>query len=513
MLWLSLILLSACSNGTAASQAEHGPSLTESAIERETLLDGKEYLTPEIVRELPDVARLCRPEQDPKMIDIGRCKLYCESQGTGPPLVLVNGGPGATHHYFHVSFWRAHPFTKVIYYDQRGCGLSEQDPGQGFSFEQAVDDLERLRKGLGIDRWFVLGHSYGGLLAQSYTITYPDSLLGLVLVGSSPGMLVEFEPSREYNYLTKAERGRIAEILALHSKGQLTMEKAVFNAFLNGDWKRQCFYKPTLERMAQKAKYEWQHAPGLRKQVNTRHVELSGAFKACPIPTLIAEGKWDLTFNTDKPAKFAANHPGAKLVMFESSAHNPFDDQPEQFFGKLEKFISSAVAPSEEQIVRWKADLKAWSKPSAIKTAAIRDREKRIQLVAKVYSPEWLKALDDHHIEFTKTIAFDLYDLKRYEESLRFFKQVQQRSAALPDDSPFKPMSMAESLMWQGHLLDLLGRREEAIRFYQQLLDLDYPADQRLQRWQYGINVVPREYGKKRLREPFKRVEYRYVEP
>jgi pimeloyl-ACP methyl ester carboxylesterase len=50
----------------------------------------------------------------------------------------------------------------IIYYDQRGCGISEYRDGKGYSVDQAVDDLERLRETLKIKQWSVLGHSYVG---------------------------------------------------------------------------------------------------------------------------------------------------------------------------------------------------------------------------------------------------------------------------------------------------------------------------------------------------------------
>ena len=60
-------------------------------------------------------------------------------------MVLLHGGPGGTHHYFHPTFSRAAEFSRVIYYDQRGCGLSDYAPGEGYTIQQAADDIEALR--------------------------------------------------------------------------------------------------------------------------------------------------------------------------------------------------------------------------------------------------------------------------------------------------------------------------------------------------------------------------------
>jgi len=163
-------------------------------------------------------------------IDIGDCKLYCEIEGDGVPLVLVNGGPGGTHHYFHPWLTKAKDYFKIIYYDQRGCGLSEYNAGDGYSFEQAVDDLERLRKALKIDKWIVLGHSFGGGMAQYYSIKYPENLVGQVLVGSVPMMNRNaFNGTRQNDYSSESEIQKKAELFNLFTSGELTLAQYQYN--------------------------------------------------------------------------------------------------------------------------------------------------------------------------------------------------------------------------------------------------------------------------------------------
>ena len=241
-------------------------------------------------------------------VDIGDCKLYCEQEGQGTPLVLLHGGPGATHHYFHPWFSQAGKFARVIYYDQRGCGLSDYQPGKGYNMDQAVDDLDRLRRALGIDQWVVLGHSYGGLLAQCYALKYPENLKGLVLVGASTGLHQEGLPSRAREFLSPQERAKINEI---SNTPGLSIVQIVYNNFLNGDWKRQSYYKPDRQQIARTALYEWVHDKDFNSIMSgsAGDVDLAGAFAQCPLPTLIIEGQWDMSWNTDKPERLRKNHP------------------------------------------------------------------------------------------------------------------------------------------------------------------------------------------------------------
>lgn len=155
----------------------------------ETIFDRIVHIEPELHTELPEVFRWCdRLDLIKRHINVGDCELYVEEEGKGVPLVLINGGPGGTHHYFHPWFSRAKEYARVIYYDQRGCGLSDYEPGEnGYSVRQAVDDLEALREALNIEKWVLLGYSYGGFLAQYYTIHYPENVSGLVPHGSLSG--------------------------------------------------------------------------------------------------------------------------------------------------------------------------------------------------------------------------------------------------------------------------------------------------------------------------------------
>jgi len=147
---------------------------------------------------------------------------------------------------------------------------------------------------------------------------------------------------------------------------------------LNGDWKRQSYYRPSRERLAQQARYEWRHANMTREAFAAKKtfndvmsadlgkISLAGAFEGCPIPTIILESKWDLTWNTDKPGKLLKQHPGAKLVMFERSGHMPFDDETDKFFAVLRDFISGAPPAPAAALSAWQNHLAGWRKARAL---------------------------------------------------------------------------------------------------------------------------------------------------
>ena len=112
-------------------------------------------------------------------------KLWYEVEGKGDPILLIPGGPGNSHIYFHPWFSELANYFKVIYFDAYGRGKSDRaKSADQYSFKRDVEDIEALRKALGFDKWNVLGHSYGGMVAQQYALDYPNSVNKLILVST-----------------------------------------------------------------------------------------------------------------------------------------------------------------------------------------------------------------------------------------------------------------------------------------------------------------------------------------
>src|SRR5260370_3854595 len=108
--------------------------------------------------------------------------IYYLQVGAGQPLIILHGGPGASHDYL-LPYLR--PLTRdnrLIFIDERGAGRSQkiEDPS-GYTVENMVEDVEGVRVSLGLGKINLLGHSYGGVLAQAYALKYQDNLSHLIL--------------------------------------------------------------------------------------------------------------------------------------------------------------------------------------------------------------------------------------------------------------------------------------------------------------------------------------------
>ncbi len=484
------------------------------AQERESVLDGLVHIESGVVTELPAVPRLeAGLEFTVRRVDVGGAELYVEEEGSGTPLVLINGGPGGTHHYFHPWFGRAAEFARVIYYDQRGTGLSEYRPGtDGYSVEQAVEDLDAIRSALGIDRWVLVGFSYGGFLAQYYATTYPEHVAGLVLVGASPGLWTELGETRQYDYITEAETEKMREIRSelrelREQEGwsrQKYVQLLIYNNHINGDWKRQHFYRPTMDEFAQMALYDWVNDTDFNSIMSrsANRVDLTGAFDKNPIPTLLLEGKWDLTWGDEKPTILSRNHPRARMVVIEAAGHSIYNENPDAFFSELERFITALppVANSDidayhRHLTQWRAN---WKDSPLYYLKAAGWGKSGSEQIAAVYQPNWLDEITS--ASDILRIGFALYDVENYEESLKVFVKLEEVAEVGGSENRY-----ALALIWQGHMLDLLGRRQEAVELYQRVVDM--ALDSGIRHDQYGLSYEYSAYAAVRLVAPFQRVE------
>ncbi|MFW5824812.1 MAG: prolyl aminopeptidase [Marinobacter sp.] len=112
-------------------------------------------------------------------------ELYLEECGNpdGIPVIVVHGGPGGGCEDWCRRFFDAERF-RIILLDQRGAGRSRPLAElEGNNTQALVEDLERVRAFLGIDRWLLFGGSWGSTLSLVYAQTHPDRVLGLVLRG------------------------------------------------------------------------------------------------------------------------------------------------------------------------------------------------------------------------------------------------------------------------------------------------------------------------------------------
>jgi proline iminopeptidase len=119
--------------------------------------------------------------------------LHYQTMGWGEPVLILSGGPGTPSAYLEPVFVEVAHRARAILLEQRGTGRSvlTHTDSTTLTLRLAVEDIEALRKRLGVEKLTLLGHSWGGQLAMAYTVAYPTRVHALVLVGSAgagPGL-------------------------------------------------------------------------------------------------------------------------------------------------------------------------------------------------------------------------------------------------------------------------------------------------------------------------------------
>lgn len=126
-----------------------------------------------------------------KMITIntpkGDFKVWTKRYGNNPKMkvLLLNGGPGMSHEYFEcMESFLPKEGIEFIYYDQLGTGFSDNPNDTAmWDLPRYVEELEQVRKSLNLnnDNFYLLGHSWGGILAMQYALKYQDNIKGLIV--------------------------------------------------------------------------------------------------------------------------------------------------------------------------------------------------------------------------------------------------------------------------------------------------------------------------------------------
>ncbi len=439
---------------------------------RETIFDRVVSIPKELVLDIPYLPPLCDeiPGLKKGFIDIPAGKLYYEEEGHGVPLVLLNPGPGGSHKHFHPYFSRLDDVARVIYYDTRGTGKSSIDEtGKTYTIKQAVEDLEYLRKALKIDKWVVVGWSFGGALAQCYALTYSEHVIGLALINSGYGKTAtKLKSGRGRMFISQAEREAIHNVYQAFAEGKLTEVQAGYNKDLAGDWKRQGYYKPSHNEMVRSAYFGFE--PRLFQALmssDKSKISLDGKFDDFEIPTLVTEAKWDLTWDTDKAKFMRKSHPHAQFELFKKSGHAIFADEPDKFFGILRAFLEKAA---KTLVIYKPGNRLTWPKePSELmlKIIAVSDlsnQEEKEKKILELYQQAVQENSKDASVWIW--LAFENEFDKNYAEK------------ALAALTKFEQFATSEELKSYGHcvmarrgeLLDVLGRRAEAVTCYKEAL-------------------------------------------
>jgi proline iminopeptidase len=148
----------------------------------------------------------------------GKYKVWTKRVGHGPvKVLLLHGGPGFSHEYLEaMESFLPQAGIEMYYYDQLGVNNSDQpdDPAL-WTLPRYVEEVEEVRRGLGLEQFVLFGQSWGGMLALEYALTHQRHLRGLVISNMTAGMQAYLKRTAALkNLLAPASRARLAALEA-----------------------------------------------------------------------------------------------------------------------------------------------------------------------------------------------------------------------------------------------------------------------------------------------------------
>ncbi len=278
--------------------------------------------------------------------------LWFQIKGHGDPVVVIAGGPGDSHIYLTPWFNELARHFKLIYYDAIGRGKSDRVKDLNeYSFERDVRDLDGLRKDLGIDKWSVIGHSYGGMVAQAYALKYPNAVDKLVLSNTFYDGEMWQENDDNSNYEIRNQYpGLWAKLMKLRDSGYVSSSPECQKLY--GEVPAGLLYYYDAGNAEKVRRDSLSFNPQVYYQIvgsdgdfliggDIAKLDFRTELKNLKMPVLIMAGRFDRVAVPRFSEKFREYCPQARFVMFERSGHLPFIEETKEYFKVVEEFLKT----------------------------------------------------------------------------------------------------------------------------------------------------------------------------
>ena len=288
---------------------------------------------------------------DGKFLKVNGTNLWIETEGKGDPLFLISGGPGGSHGGLH-SFSGLKDTCLLVYIDNFGRGKSDlaKDPSE-YCMSRDVEDIEGIRKIMGYEKVNLLGHSYGGMVAQQYAIKYPQHVKHLIIANSffSGEMWQANDDNSNHEIKTNYPEvwQRLMEVRAEGAHSSDPEHQAIYGevpyGFLyayNPDKFLHGIDRSYPNNMNTRLYYQLVGDDGdFIIGGDVAKADYRKQLKDLKMPVLIIAGRYDRVSVPTFAVQFKTYCPQAQFEMFEKSGHNPQVEEPEKEFKIIREFL------------------------------------------------------------------------------------------------------------------------------------------------------------------------------
>jgi len=251
------------------------------------------------------------------------------------PVLALHGSP-VSHQSLEPLARLIETGRPVIFYDQLGCGNSDQPDDQSiWSMELFVDELTTVREALGLGYVHLFGHSFGGMIALEYMLTKPSGIASLTL-HSTPASYPLY--IAEWARLESELPLDVRETLAKH-EADGTMDDPAYQEARN------FFDHQHIWRLDPLPDYLLQSLENLQiAELALDEWDIRSRLSEIETPTLITSGQYD-TVTPMLAEILQDNIIGSEWVLFEDSSHYAHAEEPEQFLSILDGFLTKHEQP------------------------------------------------------------------------------------------------------------------------------------------------------------------------
>jgi proline-specific peptidase len=266
------------------------------------------------------------------------------------PLLVLHGGPGVPHDYLEPLAALAATGRQVVFYDQLGCGSSDR-PGDSelWTVDVFLDELDAMTAALELERFHLLGHSWGGMLAMEHALRGARGLAGLVLASA---------PASMPHWISEAKRLRadlpatVQRQLAQHEADGTTGSAEYAEAAAVYYRRHLCRLDPwpdcltaSLTKLAENPEvYNVMCGPSdFHVTGKLRHWDIAARLSSIRAPTLVTSGRYDEA----TPAIAGAVHERIRRsswTLFEDSSHMPHLEESGRYLRVVERFLRQSDA-------------------------------------------------------------------------------------------------------------------------------------------------------------------------
>jgi pimeloyl-ACP methyl ester carboxylesterase len=275
-----------------------------------------------------------------------------------PPLCCVNGGLLFDHRILWPALAPLARRRQLVLYDQRGRGASQVPPGvRAARIEHDAGDLPALRAALGIERWDVLGHSWGGGIAMLGVSQDQAATRRLVLVdpvGATSAWLpglheaalrhLRNTPSEAYPDGDSASAP--AALAALDPATLSTPDPVVHSAYARAFYPA-WFADPSLPAMFAPPRSSSVTGATVAARLRRDGYDWRDVVRALPVPSLVIHGEQDV-LAAENSRQTVSLLPDARLELLADAGHLPFWEAPDRFFALVEAFLAPPPADTPQ---------------------------------------------------------------------------------------------------------------------------------------------------------------------